>query len=160
MSTETAPSSTSAANAPNTQTPVVFIPALLCDEHLHRKLIAELGNLIDPHVMPSPQARLRDSVADILAKAPAGFALGGTSYGGNLALAVALVAPQRVTPLCLTGCSPAAAQTGSLDLAAPATAVSMPAGLVGHKQAANGLVRWPNVWVVPQLGTSNGARRA
>ena len=80
-----------------TRTPVVFIPALLCDEQLYRDVIADLGDVIDAQVMLSPKPRLEDSVADILARAPAKFALVGTSYGGSLAIEVALTAPERVT---------------------------------------------------------------
>ena len=47
--------------------PVVFIPALLCDEALYRVVIAGLGAAIMAHVMLSPRPRLEDSAADILA---------------------------------------------------------------------------------------------
>ena len=67
--------------------PTVFIPALLCDEMLYREVIAALGDAIEPQVLMSPKASLADSAADILARAPRTFALVGTSYGANLALA-------------------------------------------------------------------------
>lgn len=122
------------------RTPVVFIPALLCDEQMYRDVIAELGDAIDPHVILSPKPRLQDSVADILARAPATFALVGTSYGGNVAIEVALAAPQRVTALWLMGCNPAAPQSGGPDLAGgleatPGAVIDMLAGLVVHKEA-------------------------
>ena len=121
-------------------TPVVFIPALLCDEQLYREVIAALGAAIEPHVLLSPKPRLEDSVADILSRAPARFALVGTSYGGNLAMEVALAAPQRVTALWLMGCNPAAPQAGGPDLAGgleatPDAVFDMLAGLVVHKDA-------------------------
>lgn len=124
-----------------TCTPVVFIPALLCDEQLYRDVIAELGGAINAHVMLSPGPRLEDSAADILARAPATFALVGTSYGGNLALEVALAAPHRVTALWLMGCNPAAPEAGGPDLAGgleatPDAVIDMLAGLVVHKDAA------------------------
>lgn len=72
-------------STPVLATPVVFIPALLCGEQLHRNVIAALGEAIVPHVLLSPQPQREDSVADILKRAPAHFALVGTSYGGNLA---------------------------------------------------------------------------
>lgn len=116
-------------------TQVVFIPALLCDEALYADVISILGATIEAHVLMSPKPRLDDSVADILARAPASFALVGTSYGGNLALAVALAAPERVTALWLMGCDPAAAGPGGPDLAgglesAPDAVIDMLAGLV------------------------------
>lgn len=127
-------------SAPVPAMPVVFIPALLCDEQLYRDVIVALGQAIVPHVLLSPQPRLEDSVADILQRAPAHFALVGTSYGGNLAMEVALAAPERVTALWLMGCNPAAPQAGGPDLAGgleatPNAVFDMLAGLVVHKNA-------------------------
>ncbi len=129
-------------NTPSQTMPVVFIPALLCDEQLYRDVIAALGQAIEPHVLLSPKPRLEESVADILARAPARFALVGTSYGGNLAMEVALAAPQRVTALWLMGCNPAAPQPGGPDLAGgleatPDAVFDMLAGLVVHKDAVS-----------------------
>ena len=120
--------------------PVVFIPALLCDEQLYSDVIAALGDTVEPHVLLSPKPRLEDSVADILLRAPARFALVGTSYGGNLAMEVALAAPERVTALWLMGCNPAAPLAGGPDLAGgleatPGAVIDMLAGLVVHKDA-------------------------
>ena len=98
--------------------PTVFIPALLCDEMLYRDVIAALGDAIEPQVLMSPQASLADSAADILARAPRTFALVGTSYGANLALAIALAAPERVSSLWLMGCDASAPIAGGPDLAA------------------------------------------
>lgn len=121
-------------------TPVVLIPALLCDEAMYRDSIAGLGALIEPRVMVSPKPRLEESVADILSRAPETFVLAGTSYGGNLALEVALAAPQRVTGLWLMGCDPGAPSPGGPDLAGaleatPDAVIDMLAGLVVHKDA-------------------------
>lgn len=127
-------------SAPVPPVPVVFIPALLCDEQLYRDVITALGDAIAPSVLMSPHPRLEDSVADILERAPARFALVGTSYGGNLAMEVALAAPDRVTALWLMGCNPAAPQAGGPDLAGgleatPAAVFDMLAGLVVHPDA-------------------------
>jgi pimeloyl-ACP methyl ester carboxylesterase len=120
--------------------PVVFIPALLCDEGLYRDVVERLGAAIEAHVLISPKPRLEDSVADILARAPAKFALVGTSYGGNLAMEVALAAPDRVTALWLMGCDPGAPAVGGPDLpaglrGAPDMVIDMLAGLVVHPDA-------------------------
>lgn len=97
--------------------PVVFIPALLCDGALYEGVIAELGDSIEAHVMMSPKPDMADSVTAILANAPDTFVLVGTSYGGNLALRVALAAPERVSALWLMGCDPAGPQPGGPNLA-------------------------------------------
>lgn len=100
----------------------VFIPALLCNENLYANVIASLGSRILAHVLMSPKPTLGESAADILARAPASFVLVGTSYGGNLALEIALAAPDRVKALWLMGCDPAPAPEGRPDLAAALTA--------------------------------------
>ena len=121
--------------------PVVFIPALLCDGALYEGVISTLGNRIEAHVMMSPKPDMADSVTAILDSAPDTFALVGTSYGGNLALRVALAAPERVTALWLMGCDPAAPQPGGPDLASglqatPDAVFDLLAGLVVHKDHA------------------------
>ncbi len=122
--------------------PVVFIPALLCDGALYAGVIEALGDAITPHVLMSPKPQLDDSVADILSRVPAQFILVGTSYGGNLAMEVALAAPERVTALWLMGCDPAAPAAGGPDLAGglattPDAVIDMLAGLVVHKDATD-----------------------
>lgn len=117
------------------RTDVVFIPALLCDEQLYRDLISTMGDQISPMVLMSPKPNLSDSCVDILARAPSKFVLVGTSYGGNLALEIALAAPERVSGLWLMGCDPGAPQQGGPDLAAgletsPDAVIDMLAGLV------------------------------
>ena len=98
--------------------PTLFIPALLCDDAMYRAVIDLLGDAIAAQVLLSPRPALADSVAEILAQAPPRFALVGTSYGGSLALAIALAAPERVMALWLMGCSAAAPNPGTPDLAA------------------------------------------
>lgn len=147
----------------STPTPVVFIPALLCDEAMYQGVIAELGDAIEAHVMLSPKPRLEDSVDDILARAPATFALVGTSYGGNLALEVAFAAPERVTALWLMGCSPAAPQPGGPDLAGsleatPAAVFDMLAGLVVHPEAVAAAVTFKAM--AQRVGAKAGAAQA
>ena len=115
--------------------PTVFLPALLCDEMLYQDVIAALGDAIEPQILMSPQARLSDSVADILARAPRTFALVGTSYGANLALAIAVAAPERVSALWLMGCNAGAPAAGGADLAAgleatPEAIIDFLAGIV------------------------------
>lgn len=142
---------------------VVFIPALLCDEAMYREVIEAAGDRIDAHVMITPKEALADSVADILAKAPPAFALVGTSYGGNLALEVALAAPERVTALWLMGCDPAGPQAGGPDLAGgltvqPDSVIGMLAGLVVHKDAVGAAERFKQM--AHRVGGAAGAAQA
>ena len=143
--------------------PMVFIPALLCDDAMYRDLIADLGGAIAPQVLLSPKPRLGDSVADILARAPKTFVLVGTSYGGNLAIEVALAAPDRVTALCLMGCNPAAPQSGGPDLAAGLEAtldavIDMLAGLVVPKEATAAAAEFRTM--AQRVGGAAGAAQA
>ena len=135
---------------------------MLCDEQLYREVIAALGDAIDPHVLMSPMPQLEDSAADILSRAPARFALVGTSYGDNLAMEVALAAPERVTALWLMGCHPAAPAAGGPDLAGgleatPDAVFDMPRLRPPYSR------RWPSAWAdrpVPlRLGQLRRARK-
>lgn len=144
-------------------TQVVFIPALLSDEEMYRDVIAALGETIEAHVMLSPKPNLSDSVADLLARAPASFALVGTSYGGTLALEVALAAPDRVTALWLMGCDPAAPKPGGPDLAGgltatPGAVIDMLAGLVVAKTATEEASRFKTM--AHRVGGEAGAAQA
>jgi len=100
-----------------TPIPTIFLPALLCNEQLYRGVIEMLNGRIDAQVLVSSKPRIADSVVEILERAPSKFALVGTSYGGTLAMEVALTAPERVTSLWLMGCDPGAWPPGSPDLA-------------------------------------------
>ncbi len=116
---------------------IVFIPALLCDEALYAPVIERLGDKFEAHVMISPKPSLAESVTDILARAPDKFVLVGTSYAGNLALEIAIAAPERVTALWLMGCNPGAAEPGGPNLpggltATPDAVIDMLAGIIAH----------------------------
>ncbi len=91
-----------------TPAPLVLIPALLCDDALFAGVLADLGNRVAPEVIVASRPTLADSVADILARAPERFVLAGASYGGIVALEVALAAPERVAALWVTGSDPGA----------------------------------------------------
>ncbi len=99
-----------------TPTPTVFLPALLCNDGLYQDVIDALAGQIDAQVVIASRPRIADSVAEILERAPAEFVLVGTSYGGNLAMEVALAAPGRVTALWLMGCDPGEWPSDAPDL--------------------------------------------
>jgi pimeloyl-ACP methyl ester carboxylesterase len=143
--------------------PVVFIPALLCDEGLYAEVIRLLGDKIAAQVMISPKPSLAESVADILARAPENFALVGTSYGGSLALEIALAAPDRVSALWLMGCNPAAPEAGGPDLPAALTATpeavfDMLAGLVVHQDHSAAAAAFKTM--AHRIGGAAGAAQA
>ena len=159
------PTSPSSSSSFFISTPIatVFIPALLCDERLYSQVIDALGHQISPQVMMSPKPVLADSVADILARAPAQFALVGTSYGGNLAMDIALAAPERVQALWLMGCDPAAPQAGGPDLASgleatPDAVIEMLAGLVVHRDATDSAASFQEM--AQAVGGAAGAAQA
>ena len=143
--------------------PAVFIPALLCDEGLYEDVVEALGDLVDARVLVSPKPRLADSAADILARSPERFVLVGTSYGGMLALEVALAAPERVTALWLMGSDPQAATPGGPDLAAgleaaPDAVIDLLAGLVVRPEATAAAAAFKAM--AHRLGGAAGAAQA
>ena len=147
----------------STSIPTIFIPALLCDERLYSDVIADLDDQIEAEVMLSPKPVLADSVADILARAPAKFVLVGTSYGGRLAMEIALAAPERVSALWLMGCDPGPPQPGGPDLASgleatPDVIFGMLAGLVVHKQATGSAATFTDM--AHSVGGAAGAAQA
>jgi pimeloyl-ACP methyl ester carboxylesterase len=119
-------------------TPVVFLPALLSDDAMYRELIQQLGETIEAKVLVLSEPTMQASVEAVLAKAPPTFVLVGTSYGGSIALEVALAAPERMTALWLMGCNPAAPDVNVQDLVAglearPDAVIDMLAGLAVAK---------------------------
>jgi pimeloyl-ACP methyl ester carboxylesterase len=147
----------------STLLPTVFIPALLCDERLYNDVIASLGDQVNAQVMLSPLPRLEQSVADLLTRAPEKFVLVGTSYGGRLALEIALAAPDRVMALWLMGSDPGAAPSNAPDLAAglettPQAVIDMLAGLVVHKDAKGAAAVFQSM--AQSVGAAAGAAQA
>lgn len=88
--------------------PLVLIPALLCDEAMYRVVGGGLRSLVTAQTHVAVRPTMAESVEELLARAPARFVLGGSSYGGTVAIEVALAAPERVAGLWLTGCDPGA----------------------------------------------------
>jgi len=85
---------------------VVFLPAMLCDDELYCPQLEGLRDLIDPLVLTVAEATIAEAAMMVLRDAPPRFLIVGTSYGGNLALEVAIRAPSRVSALWLMGCNP------------------------------------------------------
>jgi pimeloyl-ACP methyl ester carboxylesterase len=122
---------------------MVLIPALLCDDALYRPTLDaldKLGPRTDARVMLAAHPDMSDNVAQVLDRAPERFVLAGASYGGTVALEVALAAPERVAGLWLTGCDPGTHKVAQLGLAAllataPDTAIGHLAGVVVRPDA-------------------------
>jgi len=85
---------------------MVLLPAMLCDEELYRPQMDGLRDLVEPVAMTVAESTMAEATEAGLRQAPPRFVLGGTSYGGSLALDVVATAPSRVSALWLMGCSP------------------------------------------------------
>lgn len=74
---------------------LVLLPGMMCDARLFQHMPAHLCLAISQHDTVEALA------ADVLAKAPETFALGGLSMGGIVAMEIIRQAPDRVTKLAL-----------------------------------------------------------
>jgi len=82
--------------------PLVLLPGLLCDSALWRAQIASLADIADAEVADLTQADTLPAMASqVLARAPARFALAGLSMGGYLAFEILRQAHARVEKLAL-----------------------------------------------------------
>ena len=84
----------------------IMIPALGCDERLY----AGIAPLLPSNVLATTIIADYDSfeacIEHVLAQAPEHFAVLGTSFGGRVAMELALAAPERVKGLVVIGSSP------------------------------------------------------
>jgi pimeloyl-ACP methyl ester carboxylesterase len=85
---------------------LVLLPAMLCDGDLYRPQIEALSDLVQPFPRVVAELSMADAARLLLRDAPSRFLLAGMSYGGCLAIEVAITAPQRVAGLWLMGCNP------------------------------------------------------
>lgn len=82
--------------------PLVLLPGLLCDRALWQAQLDDLGGVADCLVADlTRQDSMAAMAADVLAAAPARFALAGLSMGGFVAFEIMRQAPERVTRLAL-----------------------------------------------------------
>ena len=82
---------------------VVMIPALGCDGRLYADLTPRLAGVVQPVSIVADGSGMADCVHQALAHAPDHFIVLGTSFGGRVALEVALAAPERVQGLVIIG---------------------------------------------------------
>ncbi|WP_224813992.1 alpha/beta fold hydrolase [Hasllibacter sp. MH4015] len=89
--------------------PLVLIPGLMCDGRLFGPQITAFGRGRAVHLANITRAdTVPDLAAQVLAEAPARFALAGLSMGGIVAMEIMAQAPDRVTRLALFDTNPKA----------------------------------------------------
>jgi pimeloyl-ACP methyl ester carboxylesterase len=93
---------------------LIQIPALGCDKRLYAPFNASLG--IEGQTIIPITNRMAGCVEQVLAQAPQEFILLGTSFGGRVAMEVALAAPERVKSLIIIGTGPGAAADPAVGL--------------------------------------------
>ena len=82
--------------------PLLLLPGLLNDAELWRTQIADLSDIAECIVGDQTRGETMQAVVDdVLAQAPARFALAGFSLGGLVAQAILRTAPERVLRLAL-----------------------------------------------------------
>lgn len=87
--------------------PLVLLSGLASDQATWTALDPLLADACKPLPLVAQGASIAQMAADVLARAPARFALAGHSMGGYIALAVAAAAPERVSRLALVNSSSA-----------------------------------------------------
>ena len=89
--------------------PVLFLPGMMCDAGVFGPQIAALSGQRTVHAAPVTGAESIEEIADqVLADAPPRFAVVGHGLGGNVAMELALRAPERVTRMALISTNPLA----------------------------------------------------
>jgi pimeloyl-ACP methyl ester carboxylesterase len=92
----------SSAIAPADKPPLVLIPGLTCTAALWAPQVADLSRFYTITIADHTRFDTMQAIAkDILAKAPATFALAGLSMGGYIAFEIMRQAPARVAKLAL-----------------------------------------------------------
>jgi pimeloyl-ACP methyl ester carboxylesterase len=114
---------------------LIMIPALACDHRLYADIAVALADAVSVSFHVVVNSTLAEGVASILENAPAAFIIAGTSYGGRLALELALSAPDRVLALWVMGSTPGAPVDKSPLIARSEALRSGRAGEVINKMA-------------------------
>lgn len=82
---------------------LLMIPAMGCDARLYAELQAGLSPFISVSVVVAGKDNLDHCVAEVIGQAPHTFVVMGTSFGGRVALEIALADPSRVEGLVVIG---------------------------------------------------------
>ena len=87
-------------------TNLIMIPALGCDERLYAGIAPLLPSNVLASTIIADYDGFEACVEHVLAQAPEEFAVLGTSFGGRVAVELALAAPERVKGLVVIGAGP------------------------------------------------------
>jgi pimeloyl-ACP methyl ester carboxylesterase len=82
---------------------LVMIPALGCDSRLYADIVPRLSDVAEPVTIVADKDELGACVQQVLGQAPEKFIILGTSFGGRVALEVAIAAPHKVQGLVVIG---------------------------------------------------------
>jgi pimeloyl-ACP methyl ester carboxylesterase len=80
-----------------------MIPALGCDSRLYADIVPRLSDVAEPVTIVADKDELGACVQQVLGQAPEKFIILGTSFGGRVALEVAIAAPHKVQGLVVIG---------------------------------------------------------
>jgi pimeloyl-ACP methyl ester carboxylesterase len=150
-------------------TRLIQIPALGCHSGLYNTYADLLPQGIHPQTVTATKDRLADCVAEILAAAPAKFILLGTSFGGRVAMELAVAAPQRILGLIIigSGAGPISDQAVGLHrgqrMRSPefATVLDEMAKIIAHEPGPNGpATRAAFIAMSQQTGAATMARQS
>ena len=89
-------------------TPLVLLAGMMCDARLYRHQIASINGRAVMVALITNHDTMAALAEEVLANAPAHFALAGLSMGGIVAMEIIRQAPQRVAKLCLMDTNPLA----------------------------------------------------
>lgn len=110
-------------------TPLVLIPGMMCDARMWGAIPVALGARPVGHVVPDRGDSIAAMAQQVLAAAPARFALAGLSMGGIVAMEVLHQAPDRVERLALLDTNPLAEAPEVAARRAPQIARALSGGL-------------------------------
>lgn len=85
---------------------LVLIPALGCDARLYGPLLPLLPASVSPTTVIPDRDSFADCAEQVLTMAPENFVALGTSFGGRVAIELALIAPERLRGLVVIGAGP------------------------------------------------------
>lgn len=87
-------------------TQLIMIPALGCDARLYEAIAAHFPPSVSAATFICDRASFAGCVQQVLDHAPGRFVILGTSFGGRVAMELALAAPERLEGLVVIGAGP------------------------------------------------------